>query len=162
MNNKLKISLLGTLIIGSSLAFALPIVSCSAKTPVEDPQPIEKIISASFSVNNWLRTIPYIIEAPEIDHFNFRFKEINDQLNSGYKTSYFWFEKETYRNFDLDFKSINLNDRKNPNNFYWILEVFEKDTYFEIDNIKFTKAKIIVDCDPEYFLNSKIRIEKII
>ena len=162
MNNKLKISLLGTLIIGSSLAFALPIVSCSAKTPVEDPQPIQKIISASLIENNWLQTIQYIIEAPEIDHFNFRFKEINDYINSGKKLLFFLFEKENYRNFDLDFKSINLNDRKNPNNFYWILEVFEKDTYFEIDNIKFTKAKIIVDCDPEYFLNSKIRIEKII
>ena len=162
MNNKLKISLLGTLIIGSSLAFALPIVSCSAKAPVEDPQPIQKNISASILPNNWLQTIQYIIEAPEIDHFNFRFKEINDYMNSGHKIIFFRFENEKYRNFDIDFKSINLNDRKNPNNFYWILEGFEKDTYFEIDNIKFTKAKIIVDCDPEYFLNSKIRIEKII
>lgn len=162
MNNKLKISLLGTLIIGSSLAFALPIVSCSAKAPVEDPQPIQKIISASFSRSSWIKTIPYIIEAPEIAHFNFRFKEINDYTGSGYKTQFFHFEKDTYRNFDLDFKSINLNDRKNPNNFYWILEVFEKDTYFEIDNIKFTKAKIIVDYDFEDMWNSKIRIEKII
>ena len=93
MNNKLKISLLGTLIIGSSLAFTLPIVSCSAEAPVEDPQPIEKIISASFSVNNWLRTIPYIIEAPEIDHFNFRFKEINDYINSGKKLLFFCLKK---------------------------------------------------------------------
>ena len=162
MNNKLKISLLGTLIIGSSLAFALPIVSCSAKAPVEDPQPIKKIITASLIDNNWLQTIQYIIEAPEIDHFNFRFKEINDYMNSGHKIIFFRFEKEKYRNFDLDFKSINLNDRKNPNNFYWILEVFEKDTYFEIDNIKFTKAKIIVDYDLEDHYNSKIRIEKII
>ena len=51
---------------------------------------------------------------------------------------------------------------KNPNNFYWILEGFEKDTYFEIDNIKFTKAKIIVDYDLEDHYNSKIRIEEII
>ena len=84
MNNKLKISLLGTLIIGSFLAFALPIVSCSANTPVEDPQRIEKINSASFSVNNRVRTIPYIIEAPEIVHFNIRIKETDDLLESGY------------------------------------------------------------------------------
>ena len=151
MNNKLKISLLGTLIIGSSLAFTLPIVSCSAEAPVEDPQPIKKIITASLIDNNWLQTIQYIIEAPEIDHFNFRFKEINDYMNSGHKIIFSRFENEKYRNFDLDFKSINLNDRKNPNNFYWILEGFEKDTYFEIDNIKFTKAKIIVDYDPDFF-----------
>ena len=44
MNNKLKKSLLGTLIIGSSLAFTLPIVSCSAEAPVEDPQPIKKLL----------------------------------------------------------------------------------------------------------------------
>ena len=68
MNNKLKISLLGTLIIGSSLAFALPIVSCSAKAPDEDPQPIQKIITASTLPNNGLQSIQDIIEAREIDH----------------------------------------------------------------------------------------------
>ena len=138
MNNKLKISLLGTLIIASSLAYALPIVSCSAKAPDEDPQPIQKFISASILPNNWLQPIQYIIGAPEIDHFIFRFKEINDYMNTGHNIIFFRIENEKYRNFVLDFKSINLSDRKNPNNFYWILEGFEKDTYFEIDNIKFT------------------------
>ena len=39
MNKKIKFSLLGTLILSSSLAFPLPIVSCSTSTPEPTPAP---------------------------------------------------------------------------------------------------------------------------
>ena len=39
MNKKIKFSLLGTLIVSSSLAMALPIVSCSTSTPEPTPTP---------------------------------------------------------------------------------------------------------------------------
>lgn len=39
MNKKIKFSLLGTLIVSSSLAMALPIVSCSTSTPEPTPPP---------------------------------------------------------------------------------------------------------------------------
>ena len=44
MNEIKKISLLGTLIVGSSLAVALPLVSCSSDSKVEEPQPIKKLL----------------------------------------------------------------------------------------------------------------------
>lgn len=160
MNKKMKISLLGTLIAGSSLAVALPMVSCSAKESVVKPEEVKKIINTSIIKNNWIKDLEYIVAAPEFNHFEVRFAEINEYLNNN-KFGYLSFELEKYKNFDLDFVSINSNDRKNPENFYFIIEGFEENNYFKIDNIEFKKAKIIIDYDPIISFNSKFRIEKI-
>lgn len=46
MNKKIKFSLLGTLIVSSSLAMALPIVSCSTSTPEPTPTPTKTLTTS--------------------------------------------------------------------------------------------------------------------
>ena len=161
MNNKMKISLLGTLIAGSSLAVALPMVSCSAEESVIKPQPIKKIINASINKNNWIVDMRYIIASPELKYFYVRFAEINKDCDTQ-KNGYINFETERYTKFDIQFESINNLDWKNPKNYFYTIAVFGENDYFKIDNIEFKKAKVFVDYDSEYDINSKIRIEKII
>ena len=161
MNKKMKISLLGTLIAGSSLAVALPMVSCSAKESVIKPQPIKKIINANLSENNWSNLIRRMIQVTSVEYFDINFNERKKEVNNK-ETQLLTFESGVfYKNYFIDFYYQDRNQWKDPKNYWFTIDNLDKDTYFKIDGIEFKKAKIIVNYDSDWF-NHTITLEKII
>ena len=82
MNEIKKISLLGTLIVESSLAAASPLVSRSADYKVEAPQPIKKIISAVLDAANWLSHIQRMIAVYCLEYFEINFAVAKKAVNN--------------------------------------------------------------------------------
>lgn len=160
MNKIKKISLLGTLIVGSSLAVALPLVSCSSDSKVKEPQPIKKIINAVLNEANWFSHIQRMIDVYSLEYFEINFAEVKKEVNNK-ERQYLWFESGVfYKNYHIDFFSKDKTNWKDPKNYWFEIEVLDKDTYLKIDGLEFKKAKLIVNYDFDIFHHT-ITLEKI-
>lgn len=168
-----KISLLGTLIAGTSLCISLPLASCSASSteiipPIIIPPIIENLVDIKTPPQNEKDMLPQIIInfVPEIwyddEIQNNRLKKFNNgiALNKEIICRNL-FDTKKVNNFNLTLKTgIIGNNFTDRSAYFFILEFTDPNDFFVYKNEKMKKAEVKIF--QNYLeVNPKIILEKI-